>query len=164
MSEQLGYGSVAHGSQAQQTRIVAKRGGQFSLANGLRGAAHQAGHFDRGGAAQLFHGEFEHRPVQAEARLANLELGGVNAHGNAPGARGQVVAGEGALAALVHFAVSSESERMGWNDHAPAECFAKVHQNFPSVVSKCVGLLRVEPPIRIQCATHSIICSKVTVG
>src|SRR6266576_5989142 len=50
-------------------------------------------------------------------------------------------------------------------NHQPRTKFrAQVHENFPSQVWKCVGLLSIAPPIRIQFAIHSIISAGRTVG
>ena len=104
--------------------------------------------------------------IEAELRIANLELRGVHADRDAACARGQVVARESALPALVQLAIGIERQRMRGNHHAAPQFVAPGagHQKRPSRVSKCVGLASVAPPMPIQSATHSIICSTVTAG
>ena len=63
--------------------------------------------------------QFKDRPEQANARIADRKLRGVDADGEAPDARGEVVAREGPLAALVERARRRQRERMG-RDHLPA--------------------------------------------
>ena len=61
------------------------------------------------------------------ARVADGELGRVDADGHAAGPGGDVVAGEGPLAALVELAVGREGQRMGGDDLAGEEVGAEVH-------------------------------------
>ena len=99
----------------------------------MRGGAHDACyldriHFDSIWAAQFFHGQLEHRFKQAEARLANFELRGVHAHGDASRAGRQVVAREGALPPLIEFAIGGERERMRRNHDAFPKPCAPAHR------------------------------------
>ena len=96
--------------------------------------------------------------------LADLELCRVNADRDAARACRQIVASQSALPPLVELPVRCQRQRMRRNHHAFTQPLAPAHQNFPSLVSKCVGLLSVAPPSPIQSATHSIICSIVTLG
>ena len=108
--------------------------------------------------AQLLHGQREHRLVEPDLRIADLELRGVDADRDAARARGQIIARERALPPLVQLALGVERQRMRGNHHAVAAVSrASVpcgHQNLPSRVSKCVGLSCVAPPMPIQSATH----------
>src|SRR5437879_5755010 len=106
--------------------------------------------------------------VEAELRVADFELRGVNPHGYAARTRREVVARQRALSPLIELPVGVERQGMRRNHHAAPQLFAPrflpSHQNRPSRVSKCVGFASVGPPIPTQSATHSIICSIVTDG
>ena len=65
------------------------------------------------------HGELQHRLEQSG--FADGELGGVDAHRKAAGARVEVVAGERPLAAGVQRARGIERERMRGDHHALAQ-------------------------------------------
>ena len=106
------------------------------------------------------HRQLEDRLQQADFRLADLELRGVDRHRDAAGARVAVVAGQRDLAPLVERAALGQRERMRRN-HQPAQQRAPQlvestarYQKRPSVTSKCVGLFRLAPPAATQCATH----------
>jgi hypothetical protein len=58
------------------------------------------------------------------ARVADCELGGVHAHGNAARAGGDVVAREPALAPLVEPAFGGQGERVRRDDEARADRLA----------------------------------------
>ena len=62
---------------------------------------------------------------QTHAGIADVELRCVYANRNPAAARIAVVAGESALAALVHLAVFRQGQGMGWNDEALLHEFSK---------------------------------------
>jgi hypothetical protein len=49
---------------------------------------------------------------------------------------GEVVAGEGALAAFVEATLMVQCQGMSWNHQARSKFFTHLHQNFPSRVWK----------------------------
>ena len=93
----------------------------------------------------------------------DLELRRVHRDGDPARARRQVVAGQGALAALVERALRREGEGMRRDDEALGEEF-RAHQNFPSRTAHLVGLPDVGSPSRSQSACHSISVPAGTVG
>jgi hypothetical protein len=134
--QQFGNRRIAPRTQAQQAYVVAAAHGKFRLANGLRRAAHDARDFHQVGhgvvpgisGAQLLHRKFQDRFEQAEARVADFELRGVYAHRHATGARGQVVAREGALAALIELACGGQRQRVRGDRHAFPQLLAPTHR------------------------------------
>ena len=60
-------------------------------------------------------------------RVADLELRRVHAHGETAGARGHVVARQGALVLLVEPAGPVERQRLGGDDVTGEEVGAEVH-------------------------------------
>jgi hypothetical protein len=116
--QQFGNRCIAPCAQAQQPHVIAAPGRKFRLAHSLRRAAHDARHLYSIAGAQLFHGQFQHRLEQPEARLPELELRGMHAHRYAARPAAQVVAGEGALSALIERARGGQRQRVRGNRHA----------------------------------------------
>ena len=150
MFEEFGNGLIFQGRETQQHRVVSQLASQLRLRYGLAALSANAGDLDDVMAAAGFQGEAQDRFEQSEFRIANFELGGVHTHGNASRTSGQIISGQSTLPALVQLAIAVEGEWMGGNHKAGAEFFAQrhqqPHQNFPSRVWKCVGLLSITPP------------------
>ena len=93
---------IAQCGEAEQPRVIAELRGEIGLATGLSRAARQP-RDHRGRATRPIGGglarELQHRLV--EPRLADGELGGVNADRKPAGARVEIVAGQGLLPARV---------------------------------------------------------------
>src|SRR5581483_2207165 len=101
-----------------------------------------------------------------EPGFPDRELGRVDPDGEPARAGGEVVARERALAPLVQLPLRGQRERVGRDDDPLPEqgALGGVHQNFPSRVSKWLGLFSVRPPVRTQWATQEIIGSTGTAG
>src|SRR5256885_2063554 len=124
MRKENGVGCMRKRGEAEEAGVVAKIGEERGFANGLRRIATDSADADERngavavGAVHFFCGEFQHRIEKADARIADCELRGVNADGEATGAGGDVVASECALAAFVEATIWVEGERMRGDDGA----------------------------------------------
>src|SRR5712692_6314670 len=90
------------------------------------------GDFYRIASASLLRCQLQHRFQQSHVCIANCELSGVNSHSDTARARGEIVARESALPALVELAFGGEGEGVRRYDKSLAEFLANLHQNFPS--------------------------------
>ena len=75
----------------------------------------------RVGPVHLLAGQFQHRPEEADLRLADLELRGMHAHGQAAGPGRDVVAAQGPLATFVEPPPGVQGQGMGRDDDAAGE-------------------------------------------
>ena len=127
MREENGVCGVRKRGEAEETGVVAKVSEERGFANGLWRVATDSADADQRnravavGAVHFFSGECQDGFEEADLRIANGELRGVNADGEAAGAGGDVVARECALAAFVEATVCVEGERMGGDDGALGE-------------------------------------------
>src|SRR5262249_39182584 len=111
----------------------------------------------------------QHRFEQSDSWIADGELCGVDADGQAASARIAVISRQSALASFVEPAIGVERERMRRNDNSVTQrptnfLVNHPHQNFPSLTSNFVGLFKLLPPVSTQCATLSINSSIFTSG
>ena len=159
--------------------MIAEAGGERCFLDCLGRAADHSGDLHGIAAAHLVGGQREHRFEEADVGIADFELGGMDADGETAGTGCQVVTGKRALAALIQLAAGGERQGVGGDNAPAANCLSPRHdktseilddseppddQNFPSRVSKWVGLLSARPPMPIHCAVHSTICSMPTEG
>ena len=104
MPDELVVVGIGERGEAQQARVVTELDGGLGLGYRLARRPADPGH-EHAGAPRAsrgrFGGELEHRTIEADAGVADGELRRVNADGQAARVRGEVVTGEGALAALV---------------------------------------------------------------
>jgi len=127
MGEERCVGGVRKRGEAEQAGVVAKIGEERGFANSLgRITTDSADANERNGTVAIvtihfFSGECQDGFEEADLRIANGELRGVNADGEATGAGGDVVASECALAAFVEMAVCVEGEGMSGDDGALPE-------------------------------------------
>src|SRR5882724_11111820 len=117
VGEEDGVGCLRERGEAEEAGVVAKIGEECGFANGLRRVATDSADTDERndavavGAVHFFSSECEGGFEEAELRIANGELRGVNADGEAASAGGDVVARECALAAFVEATICVEGER-----------------------------------------------------
>ena len=133
MRDQLVFRSVPHRGEAEKPGVVAQRDRGLRLGGRLPGGPGETG--DHGdGAVGPFLGrrrrELQHGFV--EPRLADGELGRVDAHGEPARARVEIVAGERALPACIQPAVAIERQRMGRDDRAAPDEGLHVRRNVVS--------------------------------
>ena len=102
MIEECGFVSCNPG-QAQQPGVVAELCEERSLGRRLPGRPTDPAdrHHRPAGPADLLGCEFEDRPQQADVRIADRKLGGVDTNGQAAGTGGEVIASQGPLPTLV---------------------------------------------------------------
>src|SRR5207244_12760779 len=86
--------------------------------------------------ASFLRSDLQDGTQQTEFGIADGELSCVNAHGDSRRTRGQIIARECPLMALIELAFVGERERMRGNYQASSQFGANVHQNFPSWTSK----------------------------
>ena len=97
--------------EAQQSRVIAKLPRQFRLGNRLRGFSTNACNLQETLAQCLlaltggFGGEIQDRRKEADVRIADRKLSGVDADGDSASARLAVIARKRALAPLVKFSL-----------------------------------------------------------
>ena len=121
MRDQLLVRGLGEGSEAEQAGVVAEAREEIRLAQGLVGRAADAADADervsaaRVGAIHFVTRERQHRLEQADARIANRELGRVHAHRQAAGASRRIVAGQRALAPFIQASAGVERQRMRGN-------------------------------------------------
>ena len=120
---------VPQGGEAEQRGVVAERHRELRFAECLRGETAHAGDQDRTGSeAPVVHGaprQVEDRLQQLHAGIADGELRGVHADGDAAGAGIAVVPRQRHLAPLVELARFGHGERVGRNHQAAQQCAAK---------------------------------------
>jgi hypothetical protein len=108
--------------EAQQTGMVAEPHQEIGFAERLVGPSTDPANTNqplgamRVRAIHLFGRNREYRLEQTNLAIANRELGRVNAHGKAAGARRRVVTRQRSLMALVECAVRVERQRVRGND------------------------------------------------
>jgi len=127
VGEECGFGSVRKRGEAEETGVVAKLGKESGFTKGLSRVATDSADSNEWsravavGTIHFFSGEREDGLEEADLRIANGELRGMNADGEATGSGGDVVASECALAPFVEAAICVEGERMRGNDGALRE-------------------------------------------
>lgn len=119
---------VAQRAEAEERGVVAEFAHELRFGHGLRSAAADAGDADErlAGAGHFLGGQRENGMEEADLGIADGELRGVNADREAAHARGEIVARERALAALVETTRGGEREGMGGDDEAVLEAGAQV--------------------------------------
>ena len=109
MFHELCFGIGVQSPEAHEANMIAQFPGDAGFIEGLRGRPGDARHADERTAGlrfvDLFGREPEHALVEVILRPADLELGGVHAHGHSACAGGDVVAGEPALSGFVELPV-----------------------------------------------------------
>ena len=127
MREENGVSCMRKCRKTEEAGVVTKIGEEGGFANALgRVATDSADANEWSGAAAVgtihfFGGERQNGVEEADLRIANGELRGVNADGEPTGTGGDVVASECALAALVEATICVERERMRGDDRALGE-------------------------------------------
>jgi hypothetical protein len=119
---QLVFARALERGERKEPGVIAEAARNLRLLDRLRGAADEPRDHDHRLARPFLgaaHGELEHQLEQP--RLADSELGGVDADREPARAGVEIVAGERALAARVELAISVERERMRRYHHALAQ-------------------------------------------
>lgn len=107
MSEKFCVARIFESGEAQKACVVTKISEDAGFANSLRRVSADSAHAQEGNrtaaisAIHFFSGDFQDGLEEADARVADGELRGVNADGQSADACGNVVASEGTLAAFV---------------------------------------------------------------
>ena len=120
----------AERSEAEEACVVAEAVQKGGFLNSLRRGAADAADADDGlgMAVHFLGGKSEDRFEEADAGVADGELSGVHTDREATGASGEVVAGEGALTALVEAARGGEGEGVSRDGEPRLEGAAEVER------------------------------------
>ena len=133
MIEECGNRLIAQISQTQQHGVITQACRKFRLFMCLFLFAANACDFHYLVAVHFAAGEFQYWSQQRELRIANRELGCMNADCDSARPGGQVITSECALAPFIQFALGGQSQRVCRNHQAREQLFPYVHQNFPSL-------------------------------
>src|SRR6202008_4178645 len=108
--EEFRDGGVAEIGEAEENGIVAESSSQLRFGQSLLCLPAGSGDFHDVMCAAFFERESEDRLKQSNLGIADGELSGVHGNRDSSGAGGNVIAGEGTLAALIQFAAGVERE------------------------------------------------------